>query len=326
MRLRRTDRNADELSDDSGRTGVDINSPLGRWWMPRVVAAGLWLLVVSAVAFAGLAWARPAASSTPPAVVVGEEARWDVAGFAELFVVQYVDAGDGDEALLAPFMGDQAPSTLTGADSGGWFASSTTTTAIVDTGRDRWKVTVAAGLLRRDTQSTSYVSMGVRFFEVEVVATRSGLSATTLPWIAPAPPVGEEVRDDWGRADIPEAGDPLADTAERFLTALLTGNGELGRYAAPGSDLRAVPATFDTVRVERLALRTDAAGRRWVRAWVKAESADSMLWLAYDLMVEERDGRWEIAAMGPEPVSNESPEIPVTSTTTPVVENTTQGS
>lgn len=326
MRLRRPGTNAVAVPDESTPTGVDVGSPLRHWWMPRVIAAGLWGLVAAAVVFAGLAWARPAASSTPLSVVVGEQARWDVAGFAELFVAQYVDAGDGDEALLAPFLGGETPSALAGADSGGWFASSTTTTAIVDTGRERWRVTVAAALLRRDSESTSYVSIGVRFFEVEVVATGSGLSATSLPWIAPAPQVGDRVDSEWGRADVPESGDPLADTTERFLTALLTGNGELGRYAAPGSDLRAVPATFDTVDLDRLASRTDAEGGRWVRAWVKAESAESLLWLTYDLQVTERDGRWEIAAMGPAPVVTESPEIPVTSTTVPVVENTTQGS
>ena len=74
-----------------------------------MIAAGLWVIVATSVVFAALAWSRPATSSTPPAVIVGEEARWDVAGFAELFVAQYVDAGDGDEALLAPFMGGEAP-------------------------------------------------------------------------------------------------------------------------------------------------------------------------------------------------------------------------
>ena len=100
-----------------------------------MVASCLWLLIAVAVVLAGLAGARPTASSTPPSVVVGEDARWDVAGFAELFVAQYVDAGDGDETLLAPFLGGGAPSTLTGAESVGWFASSTTTTG---NGRNRF--------------------------------------------------------------------------------------------------------------------------------------------------------------------------------------------
>lgn len=327
MRLRRTEAEPIEVDVDPVASVEDpVVSPLRRWWVSRAVAVGLWLLIAAAVVFAGLAWVRPVASSAPPAVVMGEEARWDVAGFAELFVSQYVDAGDGDEASLAPFMGNVAPSSLSGATTGQWFASSTTTTAIAGTGRDRWRVTVAAGLLRRDTEMTSYVSMGVRFFEVEVVATGSGLSATSLPWIAAAPPVGGQVDDGWANGDAPTVGDPLADTVERFVTALLTGNGELGRYAAPGSDLRAVPATFDVVELERIATRTDPDGDRWVRASVKATSADAVLWLTYDLMVEERDGRWEIAAMGPEPVATETPEIPVPSTTTGVVENTTQGS
>lgn len=327
MRLRRKDSAAPEADDFLAQTeNQNVDSPLRRWWVPRAMAAGLWTLIAVSVAFAGMAWARPVASSAPAPVVMGEETRWDVSGFAELFVTQFVDAGDGDEASLAQFMGNSAPSSLTGSEKGEWFASSTTTTAIVSTGSDRWRVTVAAGLLRRDAESSSYVSIGVRFFEVEIVETDLDLSATGLPWIAAAPPVGQQVAGGWGTGEVPTAGDPLADTVERFLTALLTGNGELGRYAAPGSGLQAVPATFDLVELERMATRRADDGSRWVRASVKATSAESVMWLSYDLMVEERDGRWEIAAMGPEPVATETPEISVPSTTTPVVDNTTQGS
>lgn len=73
---------------------------------------------------------------------------------------------------------------------------------MVETGSDRWRVTVAGSLLRRDGASASYVSIGVRFFVVEVVATESGLSAASLPWIGPAPIVGDPVGDDWGRAEV----------------------------------------------------------------------------------------------------------------------------
>ncbi|MEL6893790.1 MAG: hypothetical protein AAFP84_19515, partial [Actinomycetota bacterium] len=106
--------------------------------------------------------------------------------------------------------------------------------------------------------------------------------------------------------------------------ALLTGNGELGRYAAPGSELRAVPATFESIMVERLAERRGSDGARWVRVWVTAESAGSVLWLSYDLRVEERDGRWEIAAMGPGPVADESADVPATSTSTDLVDGNRQ--
>jgi hypothetical protein len=322
MGFRRTAPTVDEL----GEVGEEVlASPLRRWWVPRAVAGGLWLLIGSAVAMAGLAWARPAASSAPPAVVVGDEARWDVAGFAELFVAEYLGVGDGDEESLTPFLGASSSVSLSGAVAGAWFASSATTTGIVETGDDRWRVTVATGLLRRDAVSGSYVSLGIRFFEVEVVATGSGLSATSFPWIAAAPPVGEQVIDGWGPAEVPELGDALADTVERFLAALLTGNGELGRYAAPGSELRAVPATFDVIELDRMA-RRDGNDGRWVRAWVQAGSGESLMWLTYDLRVEERDGRWEIAAMGPEPVALEVPGVPVTASTVPVVATTTQGS
>jgi Conjugative transposon protein TcpC len=300
-------------------------SPLRRWWVPKAVAVALWVLIVAAVVFAGLAWAKPSALSVPSAPVVGEVTRWDVAGFSELFVGEFLGSGDGDEEALASFLGGVTPPSLTGAVPGEWFASSTTTTAIVDTGSDRWRVTVAVGLLRRDTESGSYVSLGVRFFEVEIVATGSGLSATGLPWITAAPTAGEQVDDDWGPVETPRSGDALADTVERFVTALLTGNGELGRYASPGSELRAATSTFETVELDRFARRHDAT-ESWVRAWVRAESGGVSMWLTYDVAVVERDGRWEIAAMGPVPVAPEMPDVPVTSSTIPVGDTTIEGS
>lgn len=325
MRLRKKKRTAEEPLDDPVDTAGTEEVALRRWWVPRVVAVALWAVIALSVVFAVLAWARPVGSFGQAPLIAGEEARWDVSGFAELFVSEFVDVGDGDEGTLAPFLGNASPASLTGAVRGEWFASSTTTTAVVETGEDRWRVTVAAALLRSDAESSGYVSLGVRFFEVEIVETRRGLAATGLPWITAAPMVGDEVEVGWGAAETPESGDALADTVGRFLNALLTGSGELGRYAAPGSGLRAVPATFDVVEVERMARRRDADGRRWVQASVTATSGDSVLWLTYELVVEERDGRWEIAAMGPTPVAPEMPGIPVTTTTTGVVAPSTQG-
>ena len=83
--------------------------------------------------------------------------------------------------------------------------------------------------------------------------------AVGLPAIVAGPAEGDPVDDDWPAGSPPMADDPLADTVERFLAALLTGNGELGRYAAPGSDLRAAAATFETVTLDRVAVRGAAA-------------------------------------------------------------------
>ena len=114
MRLRHKEPVAIEAPDDPGPTVEErTDSPLRRWWVPRAIAIALWVVMAASVAFAVMAWARPVASSGPATVVMGEEARWDVSGFAELFVSQYVDAGDGDEASLALFMGNAAPASLT---------------------------------------------------------------------------------------------------------------------------------------------------------------------------------------------------------------------
>jgi len=133
-----------------------------------------------------------------------------------------------------------------------------------------------------------------------------------LPWMVPSPSTGEPVDDDWGSGSTPAANDGVADTVERFLQALLTGSGELGRYATSGSGLRSAATTFDNVTLERIAVDNAPTGRE-VRAWVLAESDGVGLWMVYSLSLVQQEGRWEVAAIGPVPVAEQSPEIPVES-------------
>ena len=131
--------------------------------------------------------------------------------------------------------------------------------------------------------------------------------AVGLPAIVAGPAEGDPVDDDWPAGSPPMADDPLADTVERFLAALLTGNGELGRYAAPGSDLRAAVATFETVTLDRVAVRGQGDQRR-ARAWLVGVSGTASMQLVYDLRLTRRDGRWEVDAVGTPTESN--PALP----------------
>jgi hypothetical protein len=277
-----------------------------------VVAATLWSVILGAVVLAAVASARSGQAperNAPPEPV---SARWDVAGFAELFVSTFLGSGEGEEGALATFMGGETPDALAGTVAGDWFASSTSTVSVVEIGDGRWRVTVAAALLRRSAKANEYAALGVRFFDLEVVQSGSGLTAPGLPWMVPSPSTGEPVDDDWGSGSAPSAGDGVADTVERFLQALLTGSGELGRYATSGSGLRSAATTFDTVTLERIAVRDAPTGRE-VRAWVLAESDGVGLWMVYSLSLVQQEGRWEVAAIGPVPVAGQSPEIPVES-------------
>ena len=242
-------------------------------------------------------------------VAVGEKARWDVGGFAASFVAVFVGAGETDQATLVPFLGLK-PAELAGLAGGNWYAARVTTIDLASIGDGRWSVKVAADLLRRESDPASpFVAVGVRYFQVDVVAQGSTLVASRLPSLVDAPDTGTPIDDGWPTGTPPAANDALADTAARFLTALLTGNGELGRYAAPGSGLRAAAPTFDHVRVEKLSVKGDVTIRR-VRVWAIGTAGKADMALVYDLSLTRTEGRWEVTALG-------APTV--TPTATPVV-------
>jgi hypothetical protein len=304
MGIRRTPPSSQPVAPPRG-----ARSPLRWWWLSRAAAVALWTLVVGSVVLAAAAVVRAGgedAGGRPAASL--ERPRWDMAGFAELFVTAAVQSGEGNEDALAPFIGG-APVGLRGQVAGEWFVSSTAVIDVERVSQARWIVHVAADLLRQNVEAATYAPAGVRTFAVEVIETESGLSAPALPALVPDPVPGGELDDGWQPGSPPPPGDRLADTVQRFLAALLTGTGELDRWAAPGSELRAAPVTFDTVTVESWHVRDRDAGRR-VRAYVRGESAGASLWLTYTLDLIERDGRWEVTAIVPTPVDQVSPGGP----------------
>ena len=308
-------------SKSNARNDVDEPVPPThpRWWIGRALAIGLWSLIAVIGLVAVFALVTSAGSgSTEAAPTEAEPARWDVTGFAEVYVAAFVQAGDGDEPALQSFLGSESIR-LERVAAGEWFPSALTTVNVDRTSSNRWEVQVAVNLLRQEPETGAYLGVGVRVFGVEVVETSAGLVSTTLPWIVANPPAGGNVDDGWGSGAPPDPADPLADTTQRFLSALLTGNGELDRFAAPGSELRAAPATFDTVTLESWQVRDRGDGRR-VRAWVRAESSEVSMWLTYTLDVVERDGRWEVTAIGPVPVTSMSPD-PLAPTAVPATTN-----
>jgi hypothetical protein len=149
---------------------------------------------VSGAAAGVLALAKPAASSTGP-VAVGEKPRWDVAGFAASFVAVFVGAGETDQASLVPFLGSK-PAELAGLTGGNWYAARVTTVDLTNITDARWSVKVAADLLRRESDPASpFVAVGVRYFQVDVVAQGSKLVAARLPSLVDAPDTGTPVVD-----------------------------------------------------------------------------------------------------------------------------------
>lgn len=278
------------VSNRRGRSALVVSGRVALWG--AVLAAA----TMGVLAFASISGRDP---STARARV---EPRWDVAAFAESFVISFLAAGESSVDSLADALGDVPD--LTGLESGDWFVSHARASAMERVAGERWRVTVAAELLRRGTEE-GYTTVGTRHFDVEVVEVDGVLVAASLPaMVAASSPAISPIDDGWPSGREPVVNDALADTVTRFLSALLTGNGELSRYAAPGSGLRAAPATFDTVSVNRIAVTGDGDQRR-CRVWVVGESAGVLMHLVYDLTVARRDGRWEVAAIGSQPTASD---------------------
>jgi hypothetical protein len=139
------------------------------------------------------------------------------------------------------------------------------------------------------------------FVEVGIVGdSNAGFVALAAPAIVPPPPVGESTWGLAGERRTVEEDDPLAQLIERFLGAVLAGDGDPSPYLAPGAEIGpADPAPFTDVVVVDLATEELDEGRTWVLAHVVAVTADgARLPLSYDVTVVERVDRWEVEALG----------------------------
>jgi hypothetical protein len=291
------------------RTGADRgpvdSAPVRSGWLPRVYAVrattvALWVLVaVGAMAgVAGLATRTTpatAAAVDPPAPSVAVE------GFAELFVATYLGAGEEDRVrALAPFYPgatlqlERKLATL--------YVTRTATVAASEISEGYWSITVAAEVLEPAGED-AYRPGGTRFYQVGVVESDGALAATSLPGQVPAPATAEAPElgvEGFRRANSSE---PTTQAMQRFFAALVAGDGELDRYVAPGTGLRAVdPAPYASVEVERVALRSLNEAEDAYRALVEVaatDAAERTQVFHYALELAMREGRWEVTELLP---------------------------
>jgi hypothetical protein len=287
--------------------------------------AGLWSLVVIGC-LGGIAGVlRPA----PAAPVVASEssstgASAGVAGFAELAVGAWLEATDSTGDRLAALFLDPP------AVPGGSTTLEVRRVASVATRRVEdgyWAVTVAAEVVEAD-RDRAVVSAPTLYVEVGVVDGPGGaLGAVGVPALVPAPAsISTGVRVAAPSLGVPPPDDPVATTTQGFLTALLTGAGDVSRYLAPDVTLAAVaPAPFVEVTVERLGVEDLGDGSARVRvSAVATTAAGGRRTVGYELAVVERDGRWEIRSISGAPTLEPArgPMASSTSTSTPVPQST----
>jgi hypothetical protein len=285
----------------------------GRGWNPtltvRVLRVVLWLLVISGPVAAVLVATQVSSLGVRLDLVdigTGVEMAPDTSGaegFAQLFIATYLAAGEDSSEDPTSFLDGDSPKRV---ETGSWSVTRTTSLGAVEVAPGYYAVTVAAEVVAADIDTEGqpvWVPMGTRFYSVGVAETDSGWAIVGLPSLMPAP-VGatspELLIDRRGGLD---ANPGLEEMLSRFLAAYVAGDGELARYTSPSSPIVPVqPAPFTGVEILEAGMVETSDGVTEVAVLVRATNgAGRAEVLEYGLVVEQRDGRWEVSHLLPVP-------------------------
>ncbi|MPY37182.1 conjugal transfer protein [Streptomyces adustus] len=289
-------------------TGVRLEAMRRRVRLSRVA---VWAVIAAGpialcIAVTSAPTTVAAAAATRPAAVRTATAATDPGGYAQVFIGAWLRSSAADEtsaqARLAQSMAPDVglPDTAVGAQSAPQLVTAVRSAQRAD---GAWSVTVAA----------QYADGSVRYYTVPVVCDSQGSSFTVTgaPGVVAGPARAEVAKSSYG-VTVPE-GD-LSSAVAEFLTAYLTGAGEVSRYLAPGVQLAAIsPAPYAAVAVQQVLAVEEAAAAGQVPAdstkvrllaSVEARDATGRWPLAYELDLKARSGRWEVAALESESVQD----------------------
>jgi hypothetical protein len=341
----------DERPDDyigGWSTGARANtSAVLRWAAWSLLVLGP---VLGAAAFARTSAAGPAQPSVTASAPTATGSQ-GAAGFATLFVAQYLRAGEGDQDKLAAYYPAAADMQLEG-EPNRRHGEQLTVVRLRQTDPDVWSVTVATCIVSDtappakkttaadasgDSQPTAAAAAAdsVHYFQVPVAFGPAGQGATgyvalSMPAEVTAPPRIKTPQLIYGPVQPAAPSDSRIQTVAAFLNAYLTNSGEgLDRYLAPGTRLAAItPAPYASVSVDQMQIEQDQSSepvtavpkdgtRTRLVVTVRATGHDTVrVPLTYALTLKARAGRWEIAALDGAP-SPALPAQPVVSSPAP---------
>ncbi|GAA3052957.1 conjugal transfer protein [Streptomyces glomeratus] len=240
-----------------------------------------------------------AAPSTKPTAVRTAAVAADPAGYAQLFVGAWLRSNADDaESAQARLAQSMAPDVDLPDPAAAAHSAPESVTAVRSGQRDAgaWSVTVAA----------QYADGRLRYYAVPVAADRAGTSFTVTgaPAVVAGPARAEVPKSPYG-VTVPDGA--VSSAVGEFLSAYLTGAGEVSRYLSPGVNLTAVsPAPYQAVTVQQVSAAEQAAAAAQVpadgtavrvRAAVQARDGHGRWPLAYELALKARSGRWEVSAL-----------------------------
>ncbi|MEV3999117.1 conjugal transfer protein [Streptomyces halstedii] len=264
-------------------TGAQANTAaVIRWAAWGLLLLGPLLGAAALLSVPAKAGPAPTASAATAPSAAGAQGA---AGYAELFVAAYLEAGEGDQAALAAYYPGASGLRLEGAP-GRMRGEQLAVVRLRQTGRGIWSVTVAARVTAKASPS-SKASAGneggadgqgaaaaaastVRYFQVPVAtataavtpasptttpAPASGYTALAMPAEVGAPTQVKAPALVYGPMRPALPSDPRTQAVTEFLSAFLIGVGELDRYLAPGTKLTAItPAPYTGMAVDTLAI------------------------------------------------------------------------
>lgn len=286
----------------------------------RAATVGLWAAVGAGPAALLVAMAMllaPAPTSAPPAAAeaapVESEHQQAVGEFAQRLVVDWLQTPRGEERRLDAY---GLPSVSSRQPTAPQQAMNPAVTSSSEVEPGFWSVTVGVTVIdpvvpdddaAAGEQREEPVDSGQRrYFQVAVEYSNGQLAAQALPAPVPSPPVVASSRP--GYRDRATSGDPVFETVDGFLSALLAGAGDIDRYLAPGTVIDPVsPAPFaqvelTEVRVDDTRGTDNPADGDQLHALATATghlAADQQLTVQYPLTMVARAGRWEITEIAP---------------------------
>ncbi|RJO80046.1 conjugal transfer protein [Nocardia panacis] len=235
----------------------------------------------------------PPVDQTP--VVVGHA---QLAGsFAEQYLLTYLGATSGQQERIAEFVSTpqmSLPAT----------AKQVADPIVVHLARtytagnlEIWTVTVSV----RTGKSATQPADTRQYYRVSVSLTEGRLRALALPALVTAPTKGPDLSLHYPTTCAPES--PLGQVATGFLSAFLTGTGDVARYTTVDSGMTAMkPAPFSSVDTVTIAAEDSGCGLNGTAEHLmatinpKSDSGPAPT-LSYPLTLVRADGRWQVRSI-----------------------------
>jgi hypothetical protein len=240
----------------------------------------------------------PAADST--AAVVGHA---QLAGaFAQDFVTTYLTTVEGQKDRLAKFINSSTSLHLSRSprdvsDPAVVYLRRTVATERLEV----WAVTVSVRL-NGSAQDAADGTGGRQYYAVAVSLADGGLRALAAPALVDAPATGPDLTTAYTGPCTAET--PLATAVSGFLSAYLTGSGDISRYTTANAGIAALqPAPFTAL--ESVAVVSDDSGCGATQSMARAlatvtprDRAGAVATLAYPLTMSRVGGQqWQVQSM-----------------------------